>query len=501
MPADDLDVRAEPKAISSLSVRLLLFSLTLPFFFHVGPLFLSADRFVLLVMFVPCLAMWMQGRAGQIVPADLVMLSMWAWMTLSTMVIEGPPTAVEAGGINLIETMGAYLLARCFVRDADGFHRMVRFLFLLILLMFPFAIIETLTARNLLLEIANKAWTSAADTPKPPRWGLDRVGGPLSHPILFGVFCGSCFALSFFVLGYHGSRFKRFLRTSVVGLMAFLSLSSGPLAALIAQIGMISWDRLLRTFKKRWVFLTTSIAMVVIALEIAADRSTPQLVVDYFAFNKETAYNRLRIWDYGTQSVAKHPVFGIGFGEWERPAWMSGSMDMFWLVPAVRHGLPAGLLLQAAFFSLFIAIALKRNLSERADWYRRGYLICMVGFYLAGWTVHFWREIYVLFMFLMGSGVWILFEKPDQTARPTVAQADGSSAPTARQTWATASSGPSLRQGGAPSFARSRSAPLALRPDTALQALQRSEEPVYRRNLDNADSDTDTTHSRRQRSS
>ena len=32
----------------------------------------------------------------------------------------------------------------------------------------------------------------------------------------------------------------------------------------------------------------------------------------------------------------------------------------------------------------------------------------MTAFFLVGWTVHFWDAAYVLFLFLMGSGVWML---------------------------------------------------------------------------------------------
>ena len=36
----------------------------------------------------------------------------------------------------------------------------------------------------------------------------------------------------------------------------------------------------------------------------------------------------------------------------------------------------------------------------------------MTAFFVVAWTVHFWNATYVLFMFLMGSGVWMLDVKP-----------------------------------------------------------------------------------------
>jgi len=44
--------------------------------------------------------------------------------------------------------------------------------------------------------------------------------------------------------------------------------------------------------------------------------------------------------------------------------------------------------------------------------------------FVAGWGVHFWNETYVLLMFLMGSGVWLLDHEetppaPTPSSRPT----------------------------------------------------------------------------------
>ena len=40
----------------------------------------------------------------------------------------------------------------------------------------------------------------------------------------------------------------------------------------------------------------------------------------------------------------------------------------------------------------------------------------MTGFFLAGWTVAFWDHAYVFFLFLMGSGVWMLDVRPKERA-------------------------------------------------------------------------------------
>jgi len=113
-------------------VVLFLISLILPFLFHIGPMLMSANRLVLAAMVLPCVGLWMRGRAGRVRTADIALLMMWGWITLSFVVLEGVGPTIEPSGIRFIETIGAYFLARCFIRNADGFHAMVKVLFWII---------------------------------------------------------------------------------------------------------------------------------------------------------------------------------------------------------------------------------------------------------------------------------------------------------------------------------------------------------------------------------
>ncbi len=340
------------------------------------------------------------------------------WVTLSFIIIHGPGMAVEPSGIFFIESVGAYLLGRCYIRNSDDFFSAVRMMFLLILIILPFAVIEAYTNRNVLLELFGFFGQTFPDAIKEPRWGLRRVQGPFEHPILFGVFCGSMLALVHYVLGFGKSFIERWFRTMLTAVTAFFALSSGPLSAMTAQILLISWDTTLATVKARWKILTAGLGSLVILIESVASRSSPEILMAYFAFNHATAYNRVLIWEFGTRSVANHPFLGIGLNDWERPYWMTGSMDMFWLVPAVRHGIPAGLFLLLIFFSIFFGLARKKGLEKKTADYRTGILICLTGFFIAGWMVHYWNATYALFMFILGSAMWILDANPEPAPAP-----------------------------------------------------------------------------------
>jgi len=330
------------------------------------------------------------------------------WCSLSFAALHGLSVGVEAGGILFVETMGAYLLGRVAIRSPEDFGKLARVLFRLVLVLLPFAAYESLTKTNLLLEFANAIGSSHDVVVKEPRLGLDRAQGPFEHPILFGVFCGAGVALSYYVVGYGRALLRRLAGTAAVGLTSALALSSGPLAAILVQVLLIGWDLLLKPIKARWSLLAAGFGAWWLLVEAVANRSAAEIFIAYFAFSPATAYNRLRIWQFGSASVLDNPVFGIGLNDWVRPYWMSASIDMFWLVPAVRHGLAAGLLLHAAVLLVFLQLTFTRVRDPRLKSYRLGFLICLVGFYVAGWTVHYWNATYALFMFILGSGVWMM---------------------------------------------------------------------------------------------
>ena len=76
---------------------------------------------------------------------------------------------------------------------------------------------------------------------------------------------------------------------------------------------------------------------------------------------------------------------------------MPPSVDMFWLLNAVRFGIPAGVLLIVSFFAVFLSVSFRKGLDGRLVAYRTAYLIMMVAFLLVGWTVHFWGTAYFWF--------------------------------------------------------------------------------------------------------
>jgi hypothetical protein len=400
-------------------VALFLIALVVPWVFYFGTLRMAIYRIVLLVMILPCLVMWISGRAGRIRIADIALLLYSLWATVSLTVLHGIELSLQTSGIVFIETVGSYLLARCYIRDANDFYNVIKLLFRIVVFLLPFALFEFLSSQNVSREMFALILPTFTEA-MPARMGLTRVQSVFDHPILFGVFTGSIVALVHLVLGYRMDLFQRFFMTGITAGTSILAVSSGPLIALIVQGFLLFWNGVLGAFKSRWKFLIFLLISISVTIEAVANRSLLDIVVSYFLFDPGSYWFRKIIWMYGTASVSNHPLFGTGLNEWERPEWMASSIDNFWLFHAVRYGLPAAFLMLLAFFSVFLAVSFKKGLDAKLSEYRTAFLITMTGFFVVAWTVHFWDAAYVIFLFLLGSGVWMLDVKPEQRSASEV---------------------------------------------------------------------------------
>ena len=132
------------------------------------------------------------------------------------------------------------------------------------------------------------------------------------------------------------------------------------------------------------------------------------------AFEDESAYYRLAIWEYGTANVTNHPWFGVPLGTWERPDWMvSTTVDNYWLLFAMSGGLPALVLYIMAIVTLLRVVNLGPHQLEPVEQLRcrYGWSAAVLALCFVGTTVAFWREIEVYFTFCLGMGAWLVDAK------------------------------------------------------------------------------------------
>jgi hypothetical protein len=412
-------VDAGQRRLPALPVVLFMIGFVVPWVVQIGALSLSMSRLVLLVMIVPCLLRWASGKAGPVRLTDFIVLGFCHWSCIAIGVVHGFDRALNNGGMLFIETAGAYFLARSYILTAADFRAMVLVLFWLFAAQLPLALAEGLTGRNVAMEAFGALLPTYHASNDGVRWGIKRVQGVFEHPILFGVCIGGALALTHLVLGYGKSTSARWLRSSIIFATAFLSMSSGPYSALAAQMFLIGWAHTTGRIANNWLILLVIGILIYLGIELGSNQSFMQFYVSKFSFDASTGWLRLLIWDYGTASVANHLWFGVGYGEWAHPTWMSDSMDMFWLLNAVRFGLPAGALMLALPIWAIVATCRAKGFDHRTAQYRLAYLIAVGSFLLVGWTVHFWGAAYACFLFVIGSGVWIQAAPMTVRARQT----------------------------------------------------------------------------------
>lgn len=382
---------------------IFIFSMLFPVYFHLGGLRLSPLRILMLAAFIPLAVRLFSGAAGRLNGFDIVFGLFCLWMSLSLLVTEGP-ARIPFIGITVVELYGGYLCGRVLVRSYDDYRTFIRCFLIGLAFLFPFALVELLTTRQLLNDFFGSFASTFHKGPSTrPRWGLMRTMASFEHAILFGLFCSIGFANVFYL--YREQVLKRIGLTAFVTFMTFMSLSSAPLLSVILQGGMIVWNKIT---KGRWGLLIVLTIIAYIVVDLLSNRTPITILISYATFDAHTAWTRVVQWDHGIANVLANPVFGIGLtASWDRPSWLGDSVDNFWLVIAMRHGLPGIALLLGAIGVGIWRIVRARGLSAEAETCRTGYMITLVGVLITLATVHIWGAVSVFVMFYLGAGQWL----------------------------------------------------------------------------------------------
>ncbi len=387
-----------------------------------GGLRLSVYRVVLLLAFIPMLVMLVGGKRGKMHVFDGLVAAHSIWALLALIAWGGLGQGIESGGIYIIEFAGSYLLGRLFIRSYEDFAAMARAYVIIVVGTLLFTIPEALTGKHILYDTLAGA---TGGPPAPfiePRMGLARTFGPFDHPILYGVFCAAAFSMAYFVVAERRlTNFKGMGLVMGVGVATFLSASGGPYVVLMMQGFVAGWQRVLGDIQGRWKMLFGLFAIIYLSIDLFSNRTPFHVFVTYFTFSTVSAYNRILIFEYGMAEVWRHPLLGIGLGDWVRPVWMSDSMDNFWLLIAVRYGIPAWLFLVALMGGLIWAVAQRKDFPPEWKRARHAWAFTLFGITVAAATVHLWNALFVLFIFIIGSGAWMYdtpIPKAGKAAKP-----------------------------------------------------------------------------------
>lgn len=427
-----VDAPSRVGPVAKAFIVFFVFLLFLPNVYLVGPLALSPSLIFMSAAFLPVVALWAAGKADGWILSDWLILGLAIWSTVTRIMLIGVSAAVEPVGVHVLQTLVAYLLGRLLVRDIASTRTAFGTAVIGVWLMSLPLLIETVTGQKLLLGFASILGPTIAPTTMDPRWGFERAQGLFEHPILLGVFCASLVSISIYM--FRGSRnyFVRFLTPPAVIVSAITSFSTGALLSMNIQFGLMLWGFLFRRVHKHWTILVYLLIAAYFTVDLLSNRTPFHVFVDYATFNSQSSYNRILIWQFGSAAVMQSPILGHGTDDWERPSYMSPSMDNFWLVNAYRYGLVGLALLAAACIIVLLRMSKRHGPSHQLDMMRRGAIFSMVGTMVAIVSVHLWNNSYVWFMFMLGAISWM--SRPESAGEQSSSpEADVPAAPTPRK--------------------------------------------------------------------
>jgi hypothetical protein len=310
------------------------------------------------------------------------------------------------GGSLALESFGSYAVARAWIRSVRTFEGALKTLLVSIAAAAAIALPETLLGQHFVHDFLEAATGYEHPRSIELRLGLARAYGTFDHPIHLGTFCASLLSLVWLA----EVRRVRLYRAALIAAATATSMSSGPLLCLMLQAALIAWERSTRRLPSRIVISLVALAGLYIAALAIGTRSPIAWMATGLTLDPWTGFYRLVIWEYGLQTVWDNPWTGIGLADWERPWWMiSSSVDAFWLLTAMRAGLPLVLLLLGAF--LLLASAAGRNGSRhqhhRVQHITKGWLISLLSLSLLACTVHYWNVLHAYYFFFAGLGGWL----------------------------------------------------------------------------------------------
>jgi len=365
-------------------IKIFMLSLLIPTeysFLFLG-LRLSFYRMLLLLFLFPVISGFFGATKKHATDKYVFLLSFWI---LCSMVYNHGEDGIKSGGIMVIETLIPYLLARVYIINSQILVSVVRFYLFLIFLCLLLTIPENLFGNNLLRGYRFMG--------SEERLGLYRAFGPFDHPILLAVFCGLGLGLSKIIYS------KGVIKQVFIALASISALSSIAFIMVAFQL-LFLYIRKIRELSFKTYGILFAIAYVVV--DIISNRSPLNVFLSYLTLNPQTGYFRKMIWDYGLNNVFDNLFFGLGLNDWVRPEWMPPSVDSFWLLMTMRHGIPALLCL---FMIMYYCIKRNRKGSENIIEYVKYFSLFSLTVSIAGLTVHFWNSAYVFIFFMIGANI------------------------------------------------------------------------------------------------
>lgn len=410
------------KALHPLAVITIL-SLIIPANWMIGSLFMTPSRTLFLITTPYLFVRWAKGDFNGRLTVDWLVVFYVFWMTV-TIALHHPDKAVTFVGSNTLIILGGYLTARATIRSIEDFQALARFMALVVMCMMPLALIESITHDMFISAFFDSlpGISSYKDVDYCCRLGLDRAQVVFVHPIHYGVFASLPLALYAFGLRNQVGLTKRLIVCTVIGMACFLSISSGPFLSMLFQAAIVGYAMATEKIEGQWRILLIALGIFYAIIEVNTSHFGLLAIAMKLSFNSGTTYIRSILFDYGIDQIWRTPFLGNGYRPFPLPHYMTGSVDNFWLLLAVVHGLPAFFACMGAFLYSMIRAG-RGKLIRGSDLYnaRVAWTALLTSLLLTLSTVAVWSEVLSAVSLMIGAGQFLFYTAEPTAGRPVEA--------------------------------------------------------------------------------
>jgi hypothetical protein len=351
--------------------------------------------------------------------ADLVDILLAAFMALASASLiynHGMKDGLESSGILAIEVLGSFYLARLFITTPKRYYY-INLSFVTILAgLVVFALYEAFAQHRILHEWATKiTGNNSLDyrlyTHYYIRAGIMRTTNLFAHPILYGAI-GAIFFPFAVSLAVYRFNVKNALKATALLIGMVTTLSSAPLLSVVFQGATAFLAHNWQGTKRIWSALLFFSFAGFLLINALSNRGFFAILISYLTFNPATGYYRMLQWEHSMDDIAGSPVLGIGLHDWTRPEWMASSIDSFWLLVTMQHGVFASfILLICCFYAVFNVLGTLHKHNPAVKWMVSSWIMASMALILIGFTVDYFGKIQPMFFFVLGSISWAKYHE------------------------------------------------------------------------------------------
>jgi len=396
---------------------LFIISIFIPVEFHylLGSLRIESYRVVLgLALVVSIINIKQVLERANLV--DIMLGGFIILASVSLMYNHGVQKGLESAGILAIEVLGSFYLARLFITTPKRYYY-INLAFVTILAgLLIFSLYEAFAQHRILHEWATKlTGNNSLDyrlyTHYYIRAGIMRTTNLFAHPILYGTIGAIFFPFAILLVINH---FKLVNLARALALLVGMitTLSSAPLLSVAFQGATAVLAHNWQGAKRLWSSLIFFAFAGFLLINALSNRGFFAILISYLTFNPVTGYYRMLQWEHSMDDITDNPVLGIGLHDWSRPEWMNSSIDSFWLLVTMQHGVFAGfLLLLCCFYAVFNVLGNLHKHHPAVKWMVSSWIMASMALILIGFTVDYFGKIQPMFFFVLGSISWAQYHE------------------------------------------------------------------------------------------